>query len=59
MTVAMVVVPVLGNKCAWSGIKTQAKRGVAVSDKTLPRRAKNYPGQNHREISFSVQFTLQ
>ena len=42
--VAMAVVPVLSNKCAWFGIKAQAKQGVAVSDKTLPRRLKNYLG---------------
>jgi hypothetical protein len=31
MTVAMAVMPVLSNKCAWFGIKAQAKQGVAVS----------------------------
>jgi hypothetical protein len=36
----MAVVPVLSNKCAWFGIKAQAKQGVAVSDKTLSRRFK-------------------
>jgi hypothetical protein len=59
MTVAMAVVPVLSNKCAWFGIKVKAKQGVAVSDKTLPRPVKNYPGQHHREISFCVQSPLQ
>jgi hypothetical protein len=38
--VATAVVPVLSNKCAWFGIKAQAKQSVAISDKTLPRRFK-------------------
>jgi hypothetical protein len=40
MTVAMAVVLVFSNKCAWFGIKARAKQGVAVSDNTLLRRFK-------------------
>jgi hypothetical protein len=41
--VAMAAVAVPSNKCPWSGIKTQSKRGVAVSDKKLLRRVKIIP----------------